>query len=285
MATPEAVFLQRIAQAQESDQESGRRSLSQIMTRRSVELAETEPFQAIDSLNLLIEELENQDPFENLEEVFLERLGQLHEAEPETFPRPEEVLVADRSRFGDRFPFIRDQAGRGGDLSPEEQKQRNALRQLWRVVRADLESRRERAIAEAVGERLKQKVRGFGGALQTSVGGIDEIIREVDPTTGARETVRRQASEGVSALAELLRSAGGRIAEGAGTAREVLGQGATDLEFLLREIIRDEIIGDGDADFPASNPRAVRAERFAEGPRETLGRRLFGDSFNQPNRR
>lgn len=261
MATPEAILLQRLAQSQEDDPDRPRPFFTNIMARRSRELHETEPFLAMDSLRIVMEELERQDPLAELESVFRERLGQLHELEPERYPSPDEVLIPQEgSRIS--MPFIaRGEPGSSGERGSSEE--RRALSELWLATRADLNARHENRMDQIRGEILRETLKGYGLAVATAAGGLDEFIRERDPTAGAREAVQREVGEGASALRALLAAAGRRIGEGAAAAGDVLGQGATDLDFLIRQFIREEIVGSGGAEFPEGNPRAVAAERFA----------------------
>lgn len=240
MATPEAILLQRLAQSQEDDPDRPRPFFTNIMARRSRELHETEPFLAMDSLRIVMEELERQDPLAELESVFRERLGQLHELEPERYPSPNDVTFSEGVPVAD-----------------------GPVQELWLATRADLRARHEGLMNEVRGDLLRETLKGFGLSLGSTAGALDEFIRERDPTAGAREAVQREVGEGASALRALLAAAGQRIGEGAAAAGDVLGQGATDLDFLIRQFIREEIVGSGGAEFPEGNPRAVAAERFA----------------------
>lgn len=275
MATPEAILLQRLAQSQESGQRRNRIDdfifSPERMDRIRADQARTRA--VLDSLDVEIERARARAD-DLIRPLFEARLKQLHEQDPEGFP-----LEINNPLFGDATPFEFARIWRDDmSLSPRPGSPARNLAELLAVVEEEAMAAQEDVIRQLVLERSAADIdhagrflRQVGGVIPQRIGELDQFIREHDPTQGAREVVR----EAPSALAGLLRAVGSRIAEGAGAARETLGQGLTDLEFLLREFVLDEIVGSGEADFPAGNPRAVRAERFGRGTREALVSRLF----------
>lgn len=257
MATPEAVFLQRLAQARplgSQEQEPigigldrflfGEERTQRIQERKRGNL------ETLDSLRSVLDTISGPSS-EEVQEAFFSNLGILHEQDPEGYPAPDRI---------DLEMFL---AGSGKGGTPE---QRRNLLDLWVSTKASLESSVDSRRNALKAEMMREESRGIAGIFGEAGGGIldrvlqlDQFIREVDPTAPAREKVR----EAPGVLGELLKAAGSRVGEGAVAAKETLGQGATDLEFLLRQFVLEEILAEGDAAFPEQNPRAVRAEQFA----------------------